>query len=1056
MPKSTIMKNIILLFSALFFCTINFAQKKWTADGQVSLDQFSSWQPRNIGPAGMSGRIVAIDVVEKDPSIIYLGAASGGVWKTENSGASWTPVFDKAPIQNIGAIAIQQSNPDVVWVGTGEGNPRNSLNIGKGIYKSLDAGKTWTLMGLEKTRNIHRVRIDPTDPNTVYVAAIGNPYAPHSERGVFKTTDGGQTWKRILFVNDTTGCAELVMDPSNPNKLIACMWQHYRQPWRMQSGGPGGGLYITIDGGKNWKKLTEKDGMPKGELGRIGLAFSRSMPSRVYAKIEAKKNGFYRSDDGGFTWELVNDKPNEVTDRPFYFQEIYVDPSNENRIYDIHSIVTYSEDGGKNFKTMLPYYGIHPDHQAWWINPHDANYIIEGNDGGIGISRDRGKTWVFDSKIPAGQFYHINVDDAIPYHVMGGMQDNGSWLGPAYSWIGGGIRNYDWSNIGSGDGFDAMPDLTDADWVYSMSQEGNLGRFNYKTGERWNIKPPYLKEDIKNAYRFNWNAALAQNPFHKSSIYFGSQYLMRSNDKGVSWSILSPDLTTDDSAKIDQSTSGGLTLDMTGAENYCTIISIAPSPVQEGVIWVGTDDGNVQLTRDDGKTWQNFRGKIPGMPTGCWIPQIKASTYHAGEAFVVANDYRRGDFTPYIFRTTDFGKTWTRIIDDKKVIGYALSLIQDPEEPNLIFVGTEQGLWVSLDNGDSFQQWKNGYPSVSTYDLAIQEREADLVIATFGRAIWILDDIRPLRELAAHKGILTKTLTVFPSPEAYQAQYNAAKGYEWSTMGLYQAPNKNSNAEVSFFINQQEKIKNDSVHIKIYDSENNNIRNLDWKVTIGYNRNYWGMHEKDIRRIGAPKPKPHTPEPRGFEVLPGRYKIVMEFKDKKDSTFITVKDDPRLGNRNAIKLAQRKMYLPLQQYGEKITTGMDQIRESQEVCSKILTQLKDLSGDNIDSLKKQTLSMQQKMQEIQDKIFGKTYHKQGRFSDNLMTVMKAYRNAAYAISSKDVAPGAQEEQLVAMAKKEIDNVVKDINEFYANDWKTYRQLVENTKLDLFKTYQPIE
>ncbi|HQU57303.1 MAG TPA: hypothetical protein PLG88_07715, partial [Chitinophagaceae bacterium] len=386
-------------------------------------------------------------------------------------------------------------------------------------------------------------------------------------------------------------------------------------------------------------------------------------------------------------------------------------------------------------------------------NPHDANYIIEGNDGGIGISRDRGKTWVFDSKIPAGQFYHINVDDAIPYHVMGGMQDNGSWLGPAYSWIGGGIRNYDWSNIGSGDGFDAMPDLTDADWVYSMSQEGNLGRFNYKTGERWNIKPPYLKEDIKNAYRFNWNAALAQNPFHKSSIYFGSQYLMRSNDKGVSWSILSPDLTTDDSAKIDQSTSGGLTLDMTGAENYCTIISIAPSPVQEGVIWVGTDDGNVQLTRDDGKTWQNFRGKIPGMPTGCWIPQIKASTYHAGEAFVVANDYRRGDFTPYIFRTTDFGKTWTRIIDDKKVIGYALSLIQDPEEPNLIFVGTEQGLWVSLDNGENFQQWKNGYPSVSTYDLAIQEREADLVIATFGRAIWILDDIRPLRELAAHKGI---------------------------------------------------------------------------------------------------------------------------------------------------------------------------------------------------------------------------------------------------------------------------------------------------------------
>ena len=373
----------LFLFSLVAFVSFTISAQN------VSLDQFKNLKVRNIGPAGMSGRITSIDAVHKNPSIFYLGAASGGVWKTENGGADWNPIFDDQPIQNIGALAIQQSNPSVVWVGTGEGNPRNSLNIGEGIYKSLDAGKTWKRMGLEKTRNIYRVVIDPDNPNTVYVG---------------------------------------------PNKLIASMWQHYRQPWRMTSGGAGSGMYITLDGGKNWKKLTDADGMPKGNIGRIGIAFSRSMPSRVYAKIEATKNGLYRSDDGGFKWTLINSKPEEVTDRPFYYQEIYVDPKNENRIYDVHSTITFSEDGGKSFSTMIPYSGIHPDHHAWWIHPEDENFIIEGNDGGIGISRDRGKTWVFDEKIPAGQFYHINTDNELPYNVMGGMQDNGSWLGPAYTW----------------------------------------------------------------------------------------------------------------------------------------------------------------------------------------------------------------------------------------------------------------------------------------------------------------------------------------------------------------------------------------------------------------------------------------------------------------------------------------------------------------------------------------------------------------------------------------------------------------------------------------------
>lgn len=1053
-PKLIDMRKPALLTLSFIICLAASAQR-------ISLDQFKNLKPRNIGPSGMSGRIVAIDAVYSNPSIIYVGAASGGIWKTENAGADWKPVFDDQPLQNIGALAIQQSNPSVVWAGTGEGNPRNSLNIGEGIYKSLDAGKTWRRMGLEKTRNIHRVIVDPTNPNTVYVAAIGNPYAQHSERGVYKTTDGGETWSRILYTNDTTGCAELVMDPSNPNKLIASMWQHYRLPWRMKSGGPGSGMYITIDGGKNWKKLTKEDGLPDGQIGRIGIAFARSMPTRVYAKVEATKNGFYRSDDGGFKWVLVNSDPAQVTDRPFYYQEIYVDPKNENRIYDIHSTVTYSEDAGKSFGTMLPYFGIHPDHHAWWIHPEDANLIIEGNDGGIGISRDRGKTWVFDEKLPAGQFYHINVDNEIPYNVMGGMQDNGSWLGPAYSWTNGGIRNYYWSNIGGGDGFDAMADPDGDGWVYSMSQGGAVGRVNYKTGERWNIRPPYLGTDEKNVYRFNWNAAIAQDPFDKNTIYYGSQHVHRSNNKGASWETISADLTTNDSVKIDQSTTGGLTLDITGAENHCTILAIEPSTKQRGVIWVGTDDGNVQLTTDDGKTWTNFRGKIPGLPLGSWIPQIRASRYNAGEAFVVANDYRRGDFKPYIFRTTDFGKTWIRLVDERKVTGYALCMIQDPAEPNLIFVGTEQGLWVSFDNGNNFQQWKNGYPSVSTYDLAIQEREADLAIATFGRALWIMDDIRPLRKVAAANGSVTKKLTVFPAPDAYQAQYRAAPGYEWSTMGLWDAPNRSRGAAVSWFVNNAsdtaaKKAKLDSVQVKIYNEQNENIRNLKWKTDTGFNRQYWGMEQKGFRQPGSPKPRPGSPEPASFIVLPGTYKVVITLNKDSDSTYIKVNDDPRLGNRNDIKLAQRRMYERLQKSGNKLTEGMDRLTEADEVCAKITAQLKDLDGKEADSLRKSTKAIQDSIKAIREFISGKVADKQGINRDQGNTVIRAIQLAAQYIGSKNVSPGAQEEKLVLNAETAIGKALQKINDFFSVKWAAYRQQVEGTKLNLFKDYKPIE
>jgi len=1031
--------------------------------------QFKTLKPRNIGPAGMSGRVTSIDAVWSMPNTIYLGTASGGVWKSENGGASWTPVFDEQPIQNIGSVAITQSNPSVVWVGTGEGNPRNSVSLGEGIYKTLDGGKTWKCMGLQKTRNIHRIIIDPNNPDIVYVGVMGNPFAEHAERGVYKTTDGGETWKLILHTNDTTGVGDMVMDPSNPNKLLVNMYQHKRTPWSLKGGGSGSGLYVTYDAGKTFKKLGKEDGLPAGEYGRIGISISRTDPNRIYAMVEATKNGLYRSDDGGAKWELVNSDPSVVTNRAFYFQDISVDTKNENRLYSINQTVTASDDGGKTFKTVIPYSGIHPDHHAWWIHPFDANMIIDGNDGGIGISRDRGKTWQFDEKLPVGQFYHINVDNQLPYNVMGGLQDNGSWHGPSYVWIQSGIRNAYWKSTSGGDGFDVMPDPEDANWVYTMSQGGSVSRYNMATGEEWNIQPP--RPNIKTKQRFNWNAAIAQDPFDKATIYYGSQFVNKSTNKGASWEIISPDLTTNDSAKIDQSKNGGISIDITGAENYCTILAIEPSPKQKGVIWAGTDDGNVQLTTDDGKTWTNFRGKIPGLPLGAWIPQIRASRYNAGEVFVIANDYRRGDFKPYIFRTTDFGKTWTRIVDEKKVVGYALCLQQDPVEPNLLFVGTEQGLWVSFDNGTTYQQFKNGYPSVSTYDMAIQEREADLVIATFGRALWVLDDIRPLRNLAANKGqLFSNKITAFEAPLAYQSKTKNASGIEYSIWGSYEGENRKRGAELSFYINKTatDTGKNklaDTVQVKIYDANNVAVRNLRIKADSGFNRFFWGMEGKGIRQAGGGRGGgggrfgggAGMNEPGGLPVDPGTYKVVLTLgKGQMDSMLVVVNDDPNAPTSKEVRDAIRKANDRLDKSALKLTDLTERLTESEEVIRKVEAGFPNMDKKDADTLRKIGKQMSDSIKAIREQLNGKPQEKQGYGNVPQLTVNSVMGEARSYLGSKNVAPGAQEERLMADAESMVADVLKRANNFFDLRWKQYKSLAEAAPVKLFKEYKPIE
>jgi photosystem II stability/assembly factor-like uncharacterized protein len=1076
-------RNLILIVTVLAIGGLH-AQK-------LDMEKLKGLKPRAIGPAGMSGRITAIDAVISNPDIIFAGAASGGVWRSTSGGVTWEPVFDKESTLSIGAIAIQQDNPSVVWVGTGEGNPRNSLNGGDGIYKSLDGGNTWKKMGLEKTRHIHRIIIDPKNPNTVYVAAIGSPWGEHPERGVYKTTDGGQTWERILFVDEKTGCAELVMDPSNPNKLFANMWQHRRMPWTFTSGGPSSGLYVTYDGGKNWKKLTSKNGLPEGDLGRMGIAIARSKPNVVYALIEAKKNALYRSVDGGENWVMVNDKP-EIGDRPFYYHEIYVDPKNENRVYTIYSRVGVSEDGGKSFRQLLQYSGVHPDHHAWWIHPENPMMIIDGNDGGLNISRDGGKTWVFADNIPVGQFYHINVDMEHPYNVYGGMQDNGSWVGPAYVWRNAGIRNHYFQEVFFGDGFDVMPDPDNSRFGYAMSQGGNLARYDRLTGFTKFIRPTHPNPDVK--LRFNWNAALAQDPFNNSTIYYGSQFLHKSTDKGTTWEIISPDLTTNDPEKQKQHESGGLTLDATGAENHCTIIAIAPSPVQQGVIWVGTDDGNLQLTRDGGKTWTNLSPRIGGMPKNAWIPQIHPSARQAGEAFVVVNNYRMFDYKPYLFRTKDFGNTWESLVTPAQVgeSNYTLAIVQDPEEPKLLFLGTENGLFVSIDEGKNWTRWTNGYPAgVPTMDLIIHPREHDLVIGTFGRAVYVLDDIRPLRELARKGGMPDATVKLFAPPDAYQVSLQQPAGPRFDADAIFNGENRPAGAMITYWVNKPEpakaepapadkksgkkapepapptpakprqEVKYDSVKVEIINANGEVINTLRQKApeASGLYRLQWNLTERAERQ---PSRERSRGQGGGFgggfgtPVLPGTYKLRITFGNAKDSTMLTVKPDPRVETPLSVYEQRYAMMKDLQKLNAAATQATDRLREAKEIAEEFEQKIRKSQRTDLKEAADKTKAMKDSVNALFDFILGKEDNRQGIVRSPEPSPVSYIQTAAgYIMRSRD--PISETDRRVYKhAEDKIDAVVKKVNYFFENTWKDYRVMMEKVQLSPFKDYTPIK
>ena len=1061
-------KTFLLL--ALFCASISVGQ-------QLTMEQLENLKPRNIGPGGMSGRVTSIDAVHDNPEIMYVGTASGGLWKSTSGGIKWAPIFDKQITASVGAVAIQQSNPSVVWVGTGEGNPRNSLNGGYGVFKTLDGGKTWTAMGLEKTRHIHKILIDPTDPNTVYVGAIGAPWGAHEERGVYKTTDGGKNWRRILFSNNTSGVADIVMDPKNQNKIIAALWDHKRDPWFFKSGGAGSGLYMTYDGGENWKKLSEKEGLPKGELGRIGLAIAASKTDVIYALIESKKNALYKSTDGGSQWKMVNDKE-DIGNRPFYYSDIFVDPQNENRVYSVFTYVNVSEDGGKSFTELMPAYGVdngvHPDHHAWWIHPKNGQFMMDGNDGGMNITRDGGASWRFIGNIPVAQFYHISTDNEYPYNVYGGMQDNGSWRGPAYVWKVQGIRNSYWQEIAFGDGFDVVPDKDNAQFGYAMSQQGFVSRYDWKTGNNYSVRP--TAPDEKTDLRFNWNAGIGQDPFDNSTVYFGSQFVHKSTDKGLTWEVISTDLTTNDPEKQKQSESGGLTMDATGAENHCTILVIEPSPVEKDMLWVGTDDGRVHFTKDGGNTWNEVTKNIKGLPKGSWIPQIKASANNKGEALLIANDYRRFNYTPYAYRTKNYGKTWERIVDEKDVNSYTLAIIEDPKNPNLLFLGTDDGLYMSLNAGDSWEKWTAGFPTVSTKDLVIHPREEDLVIGTFGRAAWVLDDIRPLRAVAGNPEALVGPFKLFAPPTAYLAAYQQPTGSRFGADALYQGENKKYGAMITYFTKEgaakkgakadlktdsedqdesdqdAEKLKSskDSLFLRVFNGDAL-IRTIGFKKPekSGFHRMYWNMDEK-----GADRPSrsisTRNRERGGKSVLPGTYKLVLTDGLLESMQDIRVAADPRLVASLASMEAVYNAEKVLEGYMQSAADAVKQLVQSKQTAEKLSKELSDLDKKLHKENIKKAKDISKEIDGLIAMYLGTIDKRQGITRNPEVTVMQRIGTASSYVGSRKTGMTVTEEKLMRFAKNELLMALEKQNAFFETTWSVFEAEMKKIDRNPFK------
>ncbi|MCX6292460.1 MAG: glycosyl hydrolase [Bacteroidetes bacterium] len=1004
--------SLILLLSLNNFCS--YSQNK----PKITSGTLGMMEARQIGPAVMGGRISAIDAVAKDPRIVFVGTAGGGIWKSTTGGTLFKPIFEKNS-QSIGAIAVDQNNPDVVWCGTGESNMRNSVSIGTGLYKSTDGGDNWVKMGFDSSEHISRIAINPKNSNEVYVAVPGHLWNDNIDRGLYKTTDGGKTWEKILYVDEKTGCAEVLINPKNPEIIYASTWEFRRKPYAFSSGGKGSAVYKSTDSGKTWKKLSK--GLPAGEFGRVAMALAPSEPDNLFAIVEAKKTSLFLSTDGGENWTEQGSN-NNVEGRPFYFSVIAVDPVNPKRVYRPAWSLSISDDGGRSFSDASMAGGwIHSDHHALWINPNNPSHLLLGTDGGIYISLDKGNNWLFLNNIPVSQFYHVSLDDETPYHVYGGLQDNGSWMAASQSI--GGISNGDWINVGGGDGFWVQPDKTDKNIVYSESQGGYASRANRKTNEYQDIQPKPLTGEPK--LRFNWNTPLCVSPTNPKTLYMGAQYLYRSYNKGITWDRISPDLTTNDSLKQKQEESGGVTTDNSSAENHCTIFTVAESPLDEKIIFVGTDDGNLQLTVDGGKKWTKLNQDIKDIPAQTWVSSIEPSRYDKNTVYATFDNHMYGDMKTYCCKSTDMGKTWKLLNTIPLNAGYAHKIREDILNRDLLFLGTELGLYVSFDGGDNFTQMNAKIPPVAVRDIQVDPKSNDLVLATHGRGVLIVDDISPLRQLTPEviesEAAILKTRPVPLTGGHYGGAFPSAGGFV--------GPNSDEQARIIYYL--KDRVTTGDLKVEIFDRNGKLAGTVPATKRKGINIISWSMRSKPpkvargVRIDGA-----------GFFgqlVETGTYTVKLTKGDKVFTGTIQLVDDPVSQHSAEDKALQRstsarlfKMSEDLAYFNQQVLNMKDSVQKKSDATKDDgLKKTLDAFSGKLEKIRKeliatkggQSITGEERIREKLSELYGSVVGYEGRPSDSQLERVKGLQHEI------------DEQQKIAeeLWKKDLPGVNKELN-----------------------------
>ncbi len=1097
------------------FSVMAVAQTQTPPAAESNADPFENLKFRNLGPAVGGGRVAAVAGVPGQPGVYYVGAAGGGVWKTTDNGATWKAVFEKQPTASIGAIAIAASNPSIVWVGTGEANPRNDVIRGKGVFFSPDGGLSWKHMGLENTESISQIIINPANPDIVYVAALGHIWGPNKDRGIYRTRDGGKTWEQVLFVDDRTGASDLVMDPANPLVLFAGMWHMERYPWMLISGGTNSGVYRSTDGGSTWKKLTE--GLPKGMIGRIGLAIAPSNPDHVYALLQAKEGALWDSTDLGDHWRLVSNNKNIVY-RGFYFTTVYISPENENHLYFLTFNIMESHDGGKT--TQIIGRGVHPDHHSLWIDPKNPNRMVEGNDGGVYITADAGKTWAFLDNIPIEQFYMVAADDERPYLLCGGLQDNNGWCGPSNSLSRGGISGADWWTATGGDGEYIVPAGHKSGIIYAESQNGSVQRVDAKTGVSDQIRP-YLQgvTDMKPAdlkYRFNWTTPIAVSPADPKTVYLGGNVVFKSTDNGVNWTPISPDLTRNDKAK-QQASGGPVDLDMSGAETFDTLLSMTIAPGDEKVIWAGTDDGLVQMTRDGGQHWANVTPK--NIPEYGRVQQVEVSPFSPETAYVAFDYHEVDNNKPYVFKTHDGGKTWAAIAnglpnDPARVVR------ENPNHKGWLVLGTDTGLFYSQDDGEHWTPLKSNFPTVPIYDIKFVKDTHDLLVATHGRGLFVLDNITPVEDFTMQ--IAGSNLHLFPSLAAHRWRMGGrGRGF---VSGEFTTPNPPQGATITYYLakeigpgtaregapgpNQGATSTNQPVaaepgagqtgpglagaepsgapggprrgpvKIVVSDSTGQTVRTFYAPGKKGVNRVTWDMRYDDAPRFRPPMPPEAAAAEREMEAvaaeygfgaagpnaLPGTYKVAVTANGDTQTGTVTVEPDPRFQFNAQAAQAQLRAALELRGWVTALNealTRTEGLKTQLATVQKVLAPMQgegDVSNVSYAPVVQQARALQRKLNAFEENLYNLQAVGDTAGRLHYLARFQDRLNGLYRAVNQpyDQAPNAVVQQEMNECRQLLDHYLADFNTLLKTDVAGFNKLALEKGAGTLFAGNPIE